>query len=509
MHRRLVYAITRRRWLIIAILMGTILLLLPSPAGLKLEGWRALVITIVAILLFVAEAVPLPAVAFIILVSQVLLGINSPSDAASSFMDDSVFFIMGSLMLAVAVVKQRLDRRTAYALVRISGPTTTHVAFGLLTVSALIASFVGGHSVAGLMLPVALVLVRASGEDRDRRRQLGRLLLLCVAYGCIIAGLGTPSGGVRNVVMIHFWAQLFDTQVTYADWIKFAYPAMLLLLPAAFTIIWFGARPPMRDLSPAVAALRKQVAGDGRMGVREWAAIGVFAGTLAGWITVSDRIGLGVVAMIGATCYLVFGLVEWSDYNQGVNWGVILVYGAAISLGQVLQDTGAADWVATSALVSLKAVGIGGAIPLLAVAALISAALANAMAAGAAVAVLAPILLQMAKQAHLDPVIAGFVVALAASFNYMTVFAHPASMIVYGSGLLQAGDFARLGWRLLIVSIAVVLLLALLYWPHLAIPRPASDAVRGLAHTATPLCICAAPTGATAAGLGVGIPGHR
>jgi sodium-dependent dicarboxylate transporter 2/3/5 len=472
MRRRALFAIIRRRWLIAAVLVGAALLCLSPPARLEVVGWRALIITIVAIILFVSEAIPLPAVAFVILVSEVLLGINSPSEAASSFMDDSVFFIMGSLMLAVAVVKQRLDRRTAHALTRLSGPTTKNVALGLLTVSALIASFVGGHSVAGLMLPVVLVLVRASGEDEARQRQLARLLLLCVAYGCIIAGLGTPSGGVRNVVMIHFWAQLFGTQVTYADWIKFAYPAMLLLLPVAFAIIWLGARPASRDLSRAVAALREQVAGEGRMGVREWGAVAIFVGTLAAWVTVSDRIGLGVVAMIGATCYLLFGLVEWADYNQGVNWGVILIYGAAISLGEVLKDTGAAGWLATAALLSLKAVGIRSGIPLLAVAAGISAALANAMAAGAAVAVLAPVLLAMAKQANLDPVIAGFVVALAASFNYMTVFAHPASMIVYGSGLLEARDFARLGWRLLVVSVVVVLLLAAFYWPHLAIPQP-------------------------------------
>jgi len=57
---------------------------------------------------------PLPTVALLIVVGEILLlGLES-TQVAKSLMTDSVLFIMGSLMLAVAIVKQKLDKRLAF-----------------------------------------------------------------------------------------------------------------------------------------------------------------------------------------------------------------------------------------------------------------------------------------------------------------------------------------------------------------------------------------------------------
>jgi len=471
MHRRVLFALLRRRWALLAVLLGTVLLLLPTPAGLTLQGYRILVIVIVAVILWVTEAIPLPAVAFLIAAAQVLLVHKAPNDVVQSFFGDAVFFIMGALMLAVALVRQRVDRRIAFALTRISGPKTKWVAFTILAISAVMASFIADHTVAALMLPVALALVQASGEDEAGKQRLAKLLLFCVAYGCAAGGVGTPSGGARNIIMVGYWEQLFDTHVGYATWMKFAYPIVLIQIPAAFAIVWFGLRPKREELTAAVTALREDVAEEGHMGVRQWAAVGIFVATLVTWIAAGRTLGLGVIAVLGASCYLIFGLVEWSDYNSGVNWGVVLVYAAAISLGGAMKETGAAEWVAVTTLEQLAAIGIKGGIALLAVFSLVTVLFTNIMSDGATVAVVAPILLEMAGRAGLHPVVAGLVVAISSAFAYLTVFGTPPSMIVYGSGHLRTTDFVRLGWRMAIMSIVVLLLTAKLYWPHLAVPQ--------------------------------------
>lgn len=473
MHRRLFFAIVRRRWLIAALVVATLLLLCPrpDPEHLTQQGWRVLAIVVVAVMLWVTEAVPLPAVAFLIAGGQVLLVHKTPDEVAASFMKDSVFFIIGSLMLAVGIVRQRVDRRIAFLLTKISGPRTIWIALGVLSASTVIASFVADHTVAAFMLPVALTLVSASGQDEAGQRRLARLLLLAVAYGCNIGALGSPSGGARNIIMMDFWENMYDTHLGYAEWIKWAFPIVLLQIPGAFVILWFATRPHPRELPAAVAALRQQVAEEGRMGAREWAAVGIFAATLLAWITVGDTVGLGMIAVLGGTCYLVFGLVDWSDYNSGVNWGVVFVYAAAISLGHAMKETGAAQWVATTMLVQLGAWGITGGFALLAVFAIVTLLFTNVMSAAATVAVVAPILLQMAVDAGLNPVIAGFVVALAAAFGYVTTFSHPPNMIVYGSGRLRSRDYISVGWKVTLMSIAALFVMAALYWPHLAVPQ--------------------------------------
>ena len=90
----------------------------PTPSGLTHEGQIVLAMSVMATMLFITEAVPLPTVPLLIIIGEVVLLKVDPTKVAQSLMTDSVLFIMGSLMLAVAIVKQRLDKRIAWWIVR-------------------------------------------------------------------------------------------------------------------------------------------------------------------------------------------------------------------------------------------------------------------------------------------------------------------------------------------------------------------------------------------------------
>ena len=51
------------------------------------------------------------------------------------------------------------------------------------------------------------------------------------------------------------------------------------------------------------------------------------------------------------------GFVDWDDINSGVNWGVVLLYAAVISLGLQMKDTGAARWFAEGFLSLMEPLG--------------------------------------------------------------------------------------------------------------------------------------------------------
>ena len=170
----------------------------PLPEGLTEEGMIVLAMSVMATIMFITAPIPLPGVALLIVLGQIfLLGIDS-STVAKTLWNDSVLFILGSLMLAVAVVKQKLDRRIAWLIVRITGTKTTRVCFGISAVSGLLASFIGEHTVAAMMLPVGITLVTLTSDDRGKcvtlRRSscsplpMGRLWL---ALGRRLAELGT------------------------------------------------------------------------------------------------------------------------------------------------------------------------------------------------------------------------------------------------------------------------------------------------------------------------------
>ena len=91
----------------------------------------------------------------------------------------------------------------------------------------------------------------------------------------------------------------------------------------------------------------------------------------------------------------------------------------------------------------------------------------NTMSNGAAVAVLGPIVLNLATAAGESPIIVGFITAVSSAFAYLTVVGTPACTIVYASGYLKTTDFLTVGWKMAVMSTVVMLAAAAVYWPLL------------------------------------------
>ena len=295
----ILFWITRKKWLILAFLLSISFFYFPSPDGLSPQGHRALIIVGVALVLIISESIPLPAVAILILVMEVILGVDDADGVASSFMSDAVFFIMGSLMLAVALVNQGLDKRLALSVINITGNKTWRIALGFVTISSFLSSFIGEHTVAAMMLPVALALIRNAGLSTNKATKLSTLLLFSIAYGCAIGSIGTPSGGGRNVIMIGYISEFGMGTISYLDWMKFAYPMLLIEIPIVTSILWYTFTPEQKIMDSSVRKLKVKVAKTGRLTANQILAIGIFFLVFLGWIFVSPLVGLGIVALSG------------------------------------------------------------------------------------------------------------------------------------------------------------------------------------------------------------------
>ena len=467
----------KRRWFFITMLVGFLLMGAPTPSGLTHEGQMVLIMSLMATMLFITEAVPLPTVPLLIIVGEVVLLKVDPTKVAQSLMTDSVLFIMGSLMLAVAIVKQRLDKRIAWWIVRMTGTNVYWISFGITVVCGVLAAFIGEHTVAAMMLPVGVTLITLTSNDPKKVHNLAAVILFSISYGCSIAGVATPSGGARNAIIISYWKDFFFDPtdpatrrflMDYVNWIIYAFPMFIIRLPIVTALLIFTFRPEVTDMSRAISRLRTQVSMQGSMRFSDWLTILLFMATIFGWIFFSSQLGLGVVAIAGAAAFLVFGLVRWEDINGGVNWGVVLLYAAAISLGVEMKQTGAAEWVAASVFDAMRAVGASNMLGFNAVISALTIAVSNTMTAGAAVAVLAPVILKTAVAAHQDPISAGFIAAISSAFGYLTPAAQPAFTIIYASGYLKGADFLKIGIRMMLLSFVALIAISVLYWPLLA-----------------------------------------
>ena len=455
--------VTRKKWLIFSFVFSILLFYLPSPEGLGSEAHRTLIIVLVALTLIVSESIPLPAVAILILIMEVILGVATADSVASSFMSDAVFFIMGSLMLAVAIVYQGLDKRLALGVINITGNKTWRIVLGFVTISALLSSFIGEHTVAAMMLPVALALIRNAGLDTGKATRLSTVLLFSIAYGCAIGSIGTPSGGGRNVIMIGYLSDFGIAEISYLDWMKFAYPMLVLEIPVAAIVLWYTFTPEQKIMDSSVRKLKVQVAKTGKMTVNQIMSIVIFFVVFLGWIFLSPFIGLGIVALIGVFLYLTFGLIDWQEISNNTNWGVIMLFGAAISLGIQMKETGAALWVAEGTLHYLEIIFQDVGVVRWFVSVVLTGILTNLLSNAATVAVFGPIVLDMGG----NPVITGIMTSIASAFAYLTIVASPTCMIIHSTGLITSRDYLKAGWKLFIISVVLLLLISMFYWPVL------------------------------------------
>jgi sodium-dependent dicarboxylate transporter 2/3/5 len=287
----------------------------------------------------------------------------------------------------------------------------------------------------------------------------------------MIAGFGTPSGGARNAIMIAYFRHLFDIQISYLTWIGYLYPLLFLQVPVVTYLLYKTFKPEVQNLQPAISQLQEKVKGEGKLTDKDRWTIAIFLFTMFLWITVSDQIGLGITSLIGVFLYLLFDIVKWEDLNNGINWGVILIYASAISLGISMRNTGAAHWLAHSLLGWTTSNGGKADLLILGMIALITTAIASFISSGAAVGMLGPITLELARLGETSIMAAGLITVMASSFSFMTAVASPASQIVLSSGYIRKKDFLKGGWKITLISLALLLLYSQTYWRLLRLPQ--------------------------------------
>lgn len=435
------------------------------------------------VICFVTEAMPLPGVAFCVGLICVLSGIVTRKDAPAWMWTDSTWFIMGSLMFAAAFVKTGVDKRICLALFRmLAKPNIRWVTLILVLVMAPAATFISDHALAAMFLPIGIILYSNSLTAHvPKDSELAKMLMITICMAPNIGGFGAPSGGARNVIMINYMEDMFGYSISYGQWVLYGMPFVLIMMPVLWILLNTRFKPQIRDLTPAMDSLKKDIARMGRWNRAQIGAVVIFLLMFIGWLTEDNilkdllgiRLGIGVLALAGAVAYLLFGIVNWRDYQEKVDWGVVWLYAGAMLFGRVLDMTGAAYWLARSLTDVLATIGLTSAQALLASGAFVTAFMTQLMADGPAAAAVGPITLNMAGVAGAGTTLIPFmtlVTAASSSFAYLLIIGTPPNAIVYASGYLEAKDFLRVGIPCLIIAFIVLMLLAMFYWPLLGFP---------------------------------------
>jgi sodium-dependent dicarboxylate transporter 2/3/5 len=320
-------------------------------------------------------------------------------------------------------------------------------------------------------------------------------MLLAVAYGASVGGMGTLVGTPPNLVLAGMAPNLVEglQPLTFGGWMLFGVPLVLCLLPVVGGVLSLGL-PSGGQADPGLAVER---AGLGPVRREERRAAVLFGVTAVLWITragfdlgavsipgwshvlvalwgvepkvVSDAvpaIAAAVAAtLIGAGDGSGRRLLGWDEIRHGVPWGVLLLFGGGFALADAVRASSLDGWLA-GVLAGLDALPL----PLVVLSVCLITTFATELTSNTATAtLLMPVMASLAVVLGVPPYLLLVPAAVSASCAFMLPVATPPNAIVIGSGLLGARDLARFGlW--LNLACAVVITTVVLTLGRLVLP---------------------------------------
>jgi sodium-dependent dicarboxylate transporter 2/3/5 len=347
------------------------------------------------------------------------------------------------------------------------------------------------------MLPVALSVIglvreRVESQANDLADDLSSVteasqslnnlnlsILLGIAYGASIGGIGTLIGTPPNLFLASFAKSHLGYEISFVRWMGVGVPLVLVFLPVTWlllTRVLFPVR--LARIEGGEELIRSGLEALGALTRGERITMMVFGMTCGLWIFRPILAGIQVFGVyplaglsdsgIAITAALV--LFVWPvdvrervfamDWETAVRlpWGLLILFGGGLSLAGAIRANSVGEFIGAqfSMLSGVPTVWIIVGIVTLIV------FLTELTSNTATTATMIPILAALAPGLEVSPLLLAVPAAIGASCAFMLPVATPPNAVVFGSGQITIAQMSRAGFGLNLIGI--ILITALAYW---------------------------------------------
>jgi solute carrier family 13 (sodium-dependent dicarboxylate transporter), member 2/3/5 len=418
--------------------------MLPEMFG-ELER-RAAAILVSAAVFWASRVIPLFATSLLVVISCILLlaedggfaregGIEADRFLAK-FGSDIIMLFLGGLALSVALSEHGLDRAIATRVLRPFVRRPLVLIYAVMGITAFFSMWMSNTATTAMMLAIVASLLRAVPKENP----FGTGLVLAVALGANIGGIGTPIGTPPNAIAL---SALRDAgyEVSFLRWMLMASPlAILLLAMGGLVIHRFYARGKMPELHRAMQAVE--------LTWKSWATLGIVLFAIAAWLTSGlHGVADGVVALSAAVLLATLGLLRGAEFKK-IEWPVLILMWGGLTLGLAMELTGLVGHFGDLPLAKLPRFALTGIVVALGLG--LSMFISNT----ATAALLVPIVLALAVPEEGLLIV---VTALACSFAMAMPVSTPPNALTYSTGRIDVPDLVRVGGLMGIIAIVLML----------------------------------------------------
>lgn len=412
--------------------------------GLAEKPATAAAITLLTVIWWVSEAIPIPATSLVPFALLPLLGVVDHKTVASSLGSHVILLLMGAFMLSKAIEKSGAHQRLAVYMVKLVGVSSgRRLVFGFMLASALLSMWISNTATTLIMLPIALAIL-----THVDNKELKVALILGIAYAASVGGIGTPIGTPPNVIFMGIYEENTGREFGFLSWMKIGVPIVLIALPIMAFWLTRNVKLDHEIKLPAQGEWRSE----------EKRTLWVFGLTALAWITRSEPFGgwsdLLNVQIAGDSTVALFAVVlmflipngkgsrllDW-DTAKSIPWGMLLLFAGGIAIAKGFVESGLSqilgEWL--SSLANLPV------IVMILTICLVVTYLTEITSNTATATLLMPILAVVATSAGYDPMVLMVPAAMCASCAFMLPVATAPNAIAYGTGELEIKDMVKEG----------------------------------------------------------------
>ena len=480
------YRPVQRIGFIAGVVVFVVVLALPPPGGLGIEGWRTAAVALLMATWWMTEALPISATALVPLAAFPALGVLDSQGASTPYADPMIFLFMGGFFIAATMQKWGLHKRIALRIIAFVGTSPNRLVLGFMLATAFLSMWISNTATVAMMLPIGLAVSEMFKPlDQKGPYEFGIALMLGLAYAASIGGVSTLIGTPPNTVLASQASQLLGVQIGFVQWMAVGLPFTVVMLPLTWWLLTRVLYPSGTLAGDAGALIEQERAALGPIDRGEKLTALVFGLTALAWVLRQEKTfgeltipGLetwlpfvhdSTIAMTAAVVLFVLPVdwrrgefaLDWQTARR-IPWGILVLFGGGLSLARAMDESGLAAWIggAVGALDAVPTVVIIAAVVTLVV--FLTELTSNIATTNMAM----PIMAGAAVGLDIAPLMLMATAALAASMAFMLPVATPPNAIVFGSGYLTVPQMSRAGLVLNLIAIVAITAIGTMLIPY-------------------------------------------
>jgi len=402
-----------------------------------------------AIVNWILETVPIAITSLSIIALVPFTGMMTfPATIEKSFGNTVFAFFLGVLLLSFAFKETKLGQLITQALFRLFGKKARSIVLGIMVAGAALAMWITEVAAAAVVFPIAMSIWEKTKNHRHHAA-FGKALMLGVAWGCAFGGVATPIATGANLIAVNYLESQCGIVVTFWEWMRIGLPISVVLTLVGWALLTLRL-PNEQMVDSDTEALH--------YGRREKALTVVFSAAIVLW-TFGSKIGLSShhVALLAALALFLPGIevLEWKKAISSISWDSIMLIASGMLLGDLLYETGVAQWIADAVFMPQMLSGglfVRGFIIVMMVSVLKILFSSNTVSG----IVLVPIMISVATANNLSPWGLVAPCIFSSALSLMVVSSSPVNVIPYSSKAFTQKDMACSGMVMTVFAAAVI-----------------------------------------------------